>query len=127
MNTMEKSALLEQLIDTYCSAWNEPDPQRRQEIINVVWDEAGTYTDPNVYIVGRQDLVEHIGRVLARRVGARIVRTSVVDSHHDLVRFAWQVILADGTLLPEGIDFAEISSDGKIRRIMGFFGPLARL
>jgi hypothetical protein len=43
------------------------------------------------------------------------------------VRFAWQVILADGTRLPEGIDFAEITSDNKIRRIMGFFGPLAKL
>jgi hypothetical protein len=28
-------------------------------------------------------------------------------------------------MLPEGIDFAEVSSDGKLSRIVGFFGPLA--
>jgi len=28
--------------------------------------------------------------------------------------------------LPEGIDFAEVGPDGKLTKIVGFFGPLAR-
>ena len=36
------------------------------------------------------------------------------------------MILADGKSLPEGIDFGELSSEGKLRRIVGFFGPLAQ-
>jgi hypothetical protein len=48
-----------------------------------------------------------------------------VDSHHALVRFAWRVVQADGTMFAEGIDFAEISNKGKPLRIVGFFGPLA--
>ena len=43
-----------------------------------------------------------------RRPGARVLRTSGVDAHHHLARFAWHVVLADG----------------RIRRIIGFFGPL---
>ena len=46
---------------------------------------------------------------------------------HILARFAWQVMQADGTALPEGIDIAFVSSDGsRIERIIGFFGPIAR-
>jgi len=55
------------------------------------------------------------------------VRTSAVDAHHGLARFAWRIVQADGSMLPEGIDFAEISAEGRIQRIMGFFGPLAPL
>ena len=56
--------------------------------------------------------------------GARVVRTSGVDAHHHLARFAWHVVLADGTTLPDGLDLAELTPDGRIRRIIGFFGPL---
>jgi hypothetical protein len=50
-----------------------------------------------------------------------------VDVHHGIARFAWHVVQADGTCLPEGLDIAELSPDGtRIRRIVGFFGPLRR-
>jgi hypothetical protein len=48
-----------------------------------------------------------------------------VDTHHGLARFAWRVVESDGTMLPEGIDFAEVSAEGKLTRIVGFFGSLA--
>ena len=118
-------AALEHLIDTYCAAWSEPDSVQREQILKNVWAEDGTYTDPRADIAGLKELVALIGRILAGRPGAKVIRTSVVDSHHGLVRFAWRVVQADGTMLPEGIDFAEISSKGQLLRIVGFFGPLA--
>ena len=119
---------LELLIDTYCSAWNEPDPQKRADILAGVWAEDATYTDPRADTAGIAELSAHIAKIQAGRPGAKVVRTSAIDCHHDLVRFAWRVVQADGTLLPEGIDFAEVSQDGtKIRRIVGFFGPLGAL
>ena len=55
------------------------------------------------------------------------MRTSAVDVHHGVARFAWHVVQADGTALPEGIDIAFISADGsRIERVIGFFGPIAR-
>jgi hypothetical protein len=119
------SAALERSIDTYCRAWSEPDPDKRRELLQEVWGERATYTDPRADISGLEELVAHIGGILAGRPGARVVRTSAVDSHHGLARFAWRVVQADGAMLPEGIDFAEVSSDGKLSRIVGFFGPLA--
>ncbi len=58
------------------------------------------------------------------RPGARVVRTSAVQQHHGFARFAWQVIEADGTKLPAGLDIAVISEGGRISQIIGFFGPL---
>jgi hypothetical protein len=37
------------------------------------------------------------------------------------------MVLADGKVALEGIDFGELNSDGsKLHRIVGFFGPLAQ-
>ena len=53
--------------------------------------------------------------------GAKVVRTGAVDAHHDLARFEWHVVQPDGKVLRRGIDIAQLSTDGKIRRMMGFF------
>ncbi len=116
---------LEQLIDDYCAAWNEPDTVRRDTILKRVWAENATYTDPRANTRGIQELSAHISKIIASRPGAKIIRTSAVDSHHGLARFAWRVMQADGNLLPEGIDFVELSTGGKIQRVVGFFGSLA--
>jgi hypothetical protein len=62
----------------------------------------------------------------ASRPGATNVRTSAVDVHHDVARFAWHVRMPDGRTLPEGLDVVTLTDDqAAIRRIIGFFGPLA--
>jgi len=70
--------------------------------------------------------VDHIGKVLERYPSSRVVRTTVVDAHHGLARFSWKKVLADGRSLPEGVDIVEVGSNGKLQRVIGFFGPLQR-
>lgn len=116
------------LIDRYCAAWSDPSPEVRARLLAEVWAGDATYTDPTVHAATADELLAHIGRVIARRPGARVVRTSVVDLHHGIARFAWHVVQADGTALPDGLDIAEISPEGtRIERIVGFFGPLRGL
>jgi len=115
------------LIDRYCEVWSEPDASNRAELLASVWASHATYTDPSVHAANAQELLSHIAKVQARRPGATVVRTSRVDVHHGLARFAWHAVQADGTALPEGLDIAFIAPEGsKIERIIGFFGPLAR-
>jgi hypothetical protein len=118
-------AAMERAIGIYCAAWNETDPARRDQMLAQVWADDATYMDPTVHLVGRQALVAHIDTVLARYPGSTLEMTSALDVHHTVARFAWKKVLADGTALPEGIDFAEVGHDGKLIRIVGFFGPLA--
>jgi len=114
-----------ELIDRYCRVWTEPDASRRSHLLASVWVTDATYTDPTVHTVGAAELLAHIAKVQARRLGSRVLRTSKVDVHHGIARFAWQVVQADGTTLPEGLDIAFLSPEGsRIERIIGFFGPL---
>ena len=132
MATQRKKRKLKQmdvsvLIDTYCQAWSAPDHERRAALLLQVWSEDATYTDPTAHARGAVELLAHIAKVTARRPGSSVIRTSQVDAHHGLARFAWRAVEADGNELPEGIDIAFISADGsKIERIIGFFGALKR-
>ena len=56
--------------------------------------------------------------------GARVVATSDVDAYDGHLRFAWRMLDADGVVTLEGIDFGELAPDGRLKRIVGFFGPL---
>ncbi len=100
MNT----AAVEALVDRYCLAWSDPDPARRRTLLAEVLAPDATYTDPRVHADTLEGLAAHIDRVLAQRPGARVLRTSSVDLHHGMARFAWHVVQADGTALPEGLD-----------------------
>jgi hypothetical protein len=115
----------DELIDRYCMVWSDPDPDVRAKLLESVWAPNGTYTDPKVEIAGADALLEHIANVQRLRPGAKVLRTSRVDEHHSLARFAWHVVLADGTALPKGLDIAFLDGAGmKITRVIGFFGPL---
>lgn len=55
----------------------------------------------------------------------RLLANRTVRLHHEKLRFTWRMLFADGKVYVEGIDFGELSTDGKLDRIVGFFGPLA--
>ncbi len=113
------------LIDRYCQVWTEADAGRRVDLLADVWAAGATYTDPSVHAVGAARLLRHIAAVQAKRPGAKVVRTSDVDLHHNVARFAWHVVLGDGAALPEGLDLAVLTPDAtKLQRVIGFFGPL---
>src|SRR3546814_9016249 len=116
-------AALDDLVTAYCAACNETDPASREAMLAAIWAEDGIYSDPTVQTVGRRELSAHIGRVLARNPDSRILRTSRADSHHGLLRFTFARVLTNGEVLRDGVDFGEVSGDGTLIRIAGFFGP----
>lgn len=124
MSEMNRPSL-DDLLDTYCRAWSEPDADARRELLDRAWDEEGTYTDPMAEVTGRAALHAHIGASFADFPGMVITATSAVDVHHDKGRFTWQLALPDGSVPVAGTDFVQFTTEGKIRSIVGFFGPLA--
>ncbi|MGQ9426654.1 nuclear transport factor 2 family protein [Gilvimarinus sp. F26214L] len=116
---------LSELIALYIDAWCEPDPALREQLLERAWSEDGTYTDPTAHVAGRRELVDHIGRVFQHFPNVRLELTSGIDAHHDKLRFTWRMVLADGKVFAEGVDFGVLSPNGKLHQIVGFFGPLA--
>ena len=119
---MDKSAIAE-TVTQYMAAWNEPDDAARGALLAQCWGDNGVYLDPNVSLAGRDALAKKIGEVLASRPGARLEYMSGIDIHHAMVRFLWRLVRADGTSGDASIDFGEVGPDGRLVRIVGFFGP----
>lgn len=115
---------IDEIVSIYGAAWLEPDEEQRRQLLAQAWAEDGMYIDPLRHVVGRDALSQTIAGFQQRRPGERIVLTSGVDHHHGMVRFAWTWYAADGSTIMEGVDFGELASDGRLRRIVGFFGPI---
>jgi hypothetical protein len=106
----------------YVEAWNEADAAIRLIMLERCWADDATYVDPNVELSGRVALCAHISKVQSGRSGAWIEMMSGIDVHHNVIRFLWRVVRADGSAGDTSIDFGKIDSGGKLTRIVGFFG-----
>jgi hypothetical protein len=112
-------------VDTYLAMWNEEDAARRAELITSAWSDDCRYADPLLEAAGHDGLSEMVAGVHRHYPGARFRRTSAVDGHHDEVRFGWELVAADGSVVVAGIDIGRLADDGRLRSITGFFGELA--
>lgn len=118
---------IDALVAVYCAAWNEIDPEARGKLLQQVWADDGVFVDPTSDVVGREALSQAIAGFQKQFPGARIEMASRTDRHHDVIRFSWRAIGADGATLIEGIDFGELDDQGRLRKIVGFWGPLPDL
>ena len=116
----------EEIVATYGAAWNETDDAKRTALLERSWADDGVYNDPTATVDGRAALVAHIGGFQAMMPGHTIDQASAVDTHGAVFRFAWVMRKGDEIAL-EGVDFGELAGDGRIRRIVGFFGPFPPL
>ena len=108
------------LIEEYIAAWNEPDPGIRLELLETVWHDEGTYADPVSHAANRAGLDAIIDGFLGDNSGSKFILNDKIDYHHGYVRFYWTLYLATGAEI-HGMDFGEVSTDGKLLKIVGFF------
>ena len=114
-------------IDGYLSAYNEPDRARRDALIERVWAADGRLVDPPLAAEGRSAISDMAETMQGQFAGHAFRRVSGVDLHHDQVRFAWELVGPDGQVALAGTDAGELDADGRLRRIVGFFGDLPPL
>jgi hypothetical protein len=111
-------------IDTYFAAWNETGAPRRAELIEQVWAPAGRLIDPPLTGEGHQGISHMIAAAHGQFPGCKFRRVSAVDTHHDQLRVAWELVTPDGTVAVAGTDVGEIDDQGRLVRMVGFFGPI---
>ena len=115
---------MHEMIVAYDAAWNEPNPTERRRLLERSFTEDGVLVEPRGRFEGREAIMERIRGFSERFPGARVLLNSGVDEHHGFLRYAWSIVQPDGSTLLEGIDFAELGSDGRLCRVVMFFGPL---
>lgn len=113
-----------ELLEAYLDLWHATDEGTRAELLERVFTPDGRHVDPHADARGHDGLAEMLAGVHAAYPGFRIERTSGIDQHNDQVRFTWDLTLPDGTVLVQGTDVAELAPDGRLARVVGFWGDL---
>jgi hypothetical protein len=113
------------LVDTHLEAYGEPDRTRRAKLLSSVWAPDGKLVDPPAVGEGLEGISGLADALQQQFPAHRFRRTSAIDAHNDAVRYAWELVGADGTPVLAGLDVGQINGDGKLRQITGFFGDLA--
>ena len=109
--------------DHMMAAWNERDPSKVRAHLEKALAPDVEFIDPSIVTRGIDEFEANVHEVHQRIPGAEYRRSSGVDRHHDLVRYSWE-IRRDGELLLPGFDVAEVDAEDRVRRVLGFFGPL---
>lgn len=112
------------LVDLNLTALTEPDREKRSALLEKVWAEDGSLTDPPLAGVGYDGLHQFAETVCEHYTGQKFRRVSGVDVHHDRFRYAWELVAPDGTVTVAGIDVGDLAPDGRLRTVTGFFGDL---
>ena len=115
------------LIDGHLAAYADPDAARRAGVVERIWAASGRLIDPPLAAAGHAQIVQQAQQLLAQFPGHRFVRSSGIDSHHDMARYAWQLVGPSGAAVLEGVDIAQVDHEGRLVQVTGFFGPLPAL
>ncbi len=110
------------VIDGYFACWNATDDADRLAVVERTWAADATSSDPLAAVTGHAELTEMFAAFHVTYAGSSFRQKGGVDAHPDLVRWGWEMVGPDGTVLLDGIDVAVIDSDGRIAHLAGFFG-----
>jgi hypothetical protein len=116
------TARLESLVDTHLAAYCEPDAQRRLAQIRSVWALEGHLVDPPFASRGHAGISEQAAALLGQFPGHRFERSTAIDAHHTTLRYGWRLVDGEGAPVMEGVDVLDLDVDGRISRVVGFFG-----
>jgi hypothetical protein len=116
---------MDEVLSAYFAAWNEPDIEVRRQLLSQCVESNTELVDPTGRWQGVEGLAERIERYRAAAPGTTVVPASDVDAHNDVVRYAWAIIDPEGRNILDGMDVAERTPEGRLRRILMFHGPLS--
>ena len=111
------------VLERMLTMWNERDLDKVRGYIDEIFSDDVIFIDPANSIVGHDAFEKMVREFRARWPDADLSHSSAFDEHHGLYRYHWE-IGQGGERLMEGFDVTEVDSDGKVSRILGFFGPI---
>jgi 3',5'-cyclic AMP phosphodiesterase CpdA len=112
------------VVDTHLAAYCEPAGVRRAALVAQVWQPQGQLLDPPFDGTGHDAIAGMTDVVLTHYPAHTFRRTTAVDAHHSFARYGWELVAPDGSVAVTGIDVIEIGDDGRLARVVGFFGAL---
>jgi hypothetical protein len=113
MATPTAVELLERMVQ---GVFNEPDPQRRTEVIAEVFTADVVFVDAEQTVTGREELAATVTRLLAQGPGLVFTPTGSARGVGDLGMRSWRLGPPGGEPVLGGLDVAQVV-DGRIARL----------
>ncbi len=113
------------LVNNYIAMWNEPDAERRRELVADTVTADADYVDPVMEGAGVDGIATMIGAAQSQFPGHRFTLVAGPEAHHDRVRFTWSLAADGAAPAAIGVDFVNLADDGRMRSITGFLEPAA--
>jgi SnoaL-like domain len=110
---------VETLVTRYIDTFNETDPDRRRALLDALYTDDCTYIDPQVDLVGADQINGFIGQTQERFPGLTFKLGGPIDAHHNQARFQWHAGPAEAPDAVVGFDVI-VTEDGRIRNVYGF-------
>ena len=110
-------------LDHMFAVWNESDSSKVRGHLDKALAPDVRFVDPSIDVTGIDGFEANVHAVHAKIPGAVYSRTSGVDSQHGFHRYHW-AIHREGQLVIPGFDVVETDAEGKVRCVIGFFGPI---
>jgi len=108
------------LVSAYCSAWNEPDPQRRLRHLQSIWREDASFDSVGVHVRGLREMSAHIGAFHADCDGWRFVVVEVT-AHGRHVHLSWKLLDPTGRERLAGHDVGACAADRRFDSVVSFW------
>src|SRR5262245_4847390 len=106
----------------YWTAWNEPAVEHIRGHLLVAVTEHVEWNDPRDSFVGIDALEHAIRDLRTSKPDYAFTIASEIDHQHDRLRYRWDMVRGDRTLM-EGLDVVTLEpASGLIERVDGFFG-----
>jgi len=109
-----------EVIERYIACWNQTDPGLRRKLIDEVWAQDASYTDPLGEAIGREAIDATIAAVQEQFPGFSFTLLGPVDSHHHQARFTWGLGPDGAEPMVVGFDVAVAGDDGRLATVLGF-------
>ncbi|MFB7916432.1 nuclear transport factor 2 family protein [Streptomyces sp. NPDC056061] len=109
----------EDAVRRYFDAWNAT-PEDLGKAVAAAFTETVAYTDPVADVRGHRELAAAITGAHQQFPGFVFRPLGTPDGHHDLVRFGWELVAADGSAPVAGSDVIALADDGRITSVSGF-------
>lgn len=119
--------LVAALVDAHLAAFSAPDDATRRSLIEQAWTPTGHFADPLFAATGHDEIDALAASVPVLYPAHAFRRTSGIDLHHGHARYRFAFAAEDGTVVVEGVEVAQVGVEGRLVRVIGFFGPVPEI
>ena len=114
------------VIDRYFQLWNMADAAARRQAMDTAVSPDVIFQDPYGSTAGVDEFAAHIIASRQFMPGLRLERVAEVRQCQGTALAEWRVTGAGGAVIARGINVMNLSPDGRITRVVGFWSEMKR-